>query len=88
VKNDLQRVIVEIERPQPSRGFYGRCAEAQFVVEDGYVLLYNMQGARIAREPLPSHLTGREWAAVMLRKRERARGSSFSRHIVYDKNYY
>jgi hypothetical protein len=88
MKNDLQTIIVELERSQPSRDFHGRVAEAQFCVEDGHVLLYDARGARIAREPLPSHLTGREYAAVMLRRRERTRNSSFSRHIVYERNYY
>ena len=50
--NDLQTVIIELERPRPSQGFNGRVAEAQFCVEDNHILLYDMNGCRIAREPI------------------------------------
>jgi hypothetical protein len=86
--NDLQTVVIELERPRPSQGFNGRVAEAQFCVEDNHILLYDMNGCRIAREPIPKDLTSREAAALMLRRRERIRNNSFSRHIVYPRNHY
>jgi hypothetical protein len=88
MSDDLQTIFVELEKPRPSQGFHGRVIEAQFVVENNRVLLYDTRGCRIASEPLPSHLTGREYAAVLLRRRERVHSSSFGRRIVYEKNYY
>jgi hypothetical protein len=87
-KNDLEYVAVELQRPRPSDNFHGRIAEGQFVAEDGYVLIYDMQGQRLAREPIPPNWTARQTAARALKSRESLRSSDFSRKIVYERNNY
>lgn len=88
VMDDLTYFTVELARPRPSENFHGRVAEGQFVTEGDFVILYDMEGQRLAREPIPSCWTPKQAAARALKLRESRRSSDFNRKIVYDKNFY
>ena len=87
-KNDLTYINVQIKRPKGD--FPGRIAEGQFVVEGNHVLLYDMEGQFIDREPIPDGcaLSPREIASRALKRHEGSRVSDFNRRIYYGKNYY
>jgi hypothetical protein len=87
-KDDLQYVTVELERPRPCRDFHGRVAEGQFVCEGDHIVLYDMQGQRLAKQLTPANWTPRQTVARALKSRESLKNSDFNRRLVYPRTYY
>lgn len=85
---DLTYVTYQTARPRPSEGFPGAIEEGLFAVEGNTVILYDMQGQRLAKQEVFKDLTPKQTAAIMLKRRAGTRNSDFNRRLVYPKVYY
>jgi hypothetical protein len=88
VKDDLEYVTFQTARPRPSDGFPGQIEEGQFALEGNNVILYSMDGQRIAKQEIFPNLTPKQTASIMLKRRAGVRNSDFNRRISYPKVYY
>ena len=81
--SDLVYVTVEMAKPRRDGSFPGRIEEGQYCVSEGHVLLYDMMGERLGREPLSPPLSAAQIASRMLKARAGQRQSDFGRKLQY-----
>jgi hypothetical protein len=88
MRDDIQRITIELQRPRDS--FPGRVAIGHYVVVEGSVVLTDEKGRPIgdANRPILKGEDARLIACAMLRQRSgRNRGSSFNRPISYPRSW-
>lgn len=85
----LTYVTFQTAKPRPSEGFPGQIEEGMFAVEGNTVILYSMEGERLAKQEIFKDLTPRQTAAIMLKRRAGVRNTDFNRRLIYPRtNYY
>ncbi len=78
---------VTYETARPKGDFPGSVEEGWFCVEDNSVVLYDTSKARVDKLELIPHLTPRQQAAIMLKRRAGMRNTDFNRRLSYPKGF-